>query len=125
MVYDDSEGHSQHSTVNGPLIMHTMLSATHRFSSNRLLDTFWPMDKAKNTHRFAVVPMIATSSTWTTINEVVVVQKSLSKQIKNIILLDFICFKNVSNNQTIYKKTIRTVISNRIKFRQTMTTCCP
>jgi len=79
MVYDDKTGHSQESTVNGPLIMHTILSATQRFNNNRLFDTFWPIDSARNTHKFAVVPIIATSVTWTAINDVAMVEKSSSK----------------------------------------------
>ncbi|CAI6345588.1 unnamed protein product [Macrosiphum euphorbiae] len=78
MVYDDSIGHSQDSTVNGPLIMHTILSATHKFSSKRLLDTLWPMERARNTHKFAVVPIIATSTMWTAINDVAMVENPSS-----------------------------------------------
>lgn len=79
MLYEDSAGHSHDSTVSGPLIMHTILSATHRFNSNRLLDTFWPIDRARNTHKFAVVPTIATKTTWTAINDVATVEKSSSE----------------------------------------------
>jgi hypothetical protein len=70
MAYDDSAGHSQDSTVNGPLMMHTILSATHRLSSKRLLDTLWPTERARKTHKFAVVPITATSIIWAAISDV-------------------------------------------------------
>lgn len=82
MVYDESIGHSQESTVRGPLIMHTMLSATHKFSSRRLLDTLWPMDRARNTHKLAVVPITATSTMWTAISDVVMVENPSSVEKK-------------------------------------------
>lgn len=94
MAYEDNAGHSQDNTVNGPLIMHTMLSATHRFSSNRLLATLCPMDRARNTHRFAVVPMTATSTTWMAIKEVAMVEKSSSINVNKKIFISYVLSLN-------------------------------